>query len=106
MPAEYHNFAEPTKSLFLWLLDLMAEVVTNEANNKMSAKVSSPTDHDNPDNPNNPNSPNNPNDPTTSILTHLPLSPLPFSLNLSPSYPLSPSQPLSHLLEHVDRPIA
>ena len=38
VPAEYHKFAEPTKSLFLWLLDLMAEVVTNEAVNKMSAK--------------------------------------------------------------------
>jgi hypothetical protein len=36
--SEYHSFPEPTCSLLLWLLDLMADVVTNEAVNKMGAK--------------------------------------------------------------------
>ena len=36
--AEYAGFPEPTKSLLLWLLDLMADIVTNEAVNKMGAK--------------------------------------------------------------------
>lgn len=38
VPAEYHQFHEPHKSLILWLLDLMAEFVVNEGVNKMSAK--------------------------------------------------------------------
>jgi hypothetical protein len=36
--AEVEKFAEPWCSMYLWLLDLMAEVVVNEAVNKMSAK--------------------------------------------------------------------
>mmetsp|Transcript_19711 Transcript_19711/g.23453 ORF Transcript_19711/g.23453 Transcript_19711/m.23453 type:complete len:429 (-) Transcript_19711:297-1583(-) len=36
--AEYNSFSEPSRSLILWLLDMMADIVTNEANNKMGAK--------------------------------------------------------------------
>jgi hypothetical protein len=36
--AEYATFPEPSRSLLLWLLDLMADIVTNEAVNKMGAK--------------------------------------------------------------------
>lgn len=36
--AEYHQFAEPSRSLVLWLLDLMSDVVIHEASNKMGAK--------------------------------------------------------------------
>lgn len=36
--AEYEQFEEPNKSLILWLLDMMAEYVLNEAVNKMSAR--------------------------------------------------------------------
>jgi hypothetical protein len=36
--AEYNQFPEPMRSLLLWLLDLMADIVTNEAVNKMGAK--------------------------------------------------------------------
>jgi hypothetical protein len=36
--AEYQNFSEPSRSLILWLLDLMGDIVTNEENNKMGAK--------------------------------------------------------------------
>ena len=36
--SEYNKFEEPTKGLFLWLLDTMSNVVMNEAVNKMSAK--------------------------------------------------------------------
>ena len=38
MSAEYNQFPEPMRSLLLWLLDLMADIVTNEAVNKMGAK--------------------------------------------------------------------
>lgn len=38
VPAMYHEFSEPHKSLILWLLDLMSEFVVNEDVNKMSAK--------------------------------------------------------------------
>lgn len=56
VPAMYHQFSEPHKSLILWLLDLMCEFVVNEEVNKMSAKnmsiVMSPnlyqTDSENP----------------------------------------------------------
>jgi hypothetical protein len=36
--AEYQKFSEPSRSLILWLLDMMGDIVTNEAVNKMTAK--------------------------------------------------------------------
>jgi hypothetical protein len=37
--AEYQQFTEPSRSLILWLLDLMAHVVMNEAVNKVHFSV-------------------------------------------------------------------
>lgn len=36
--ATYQAFPEPNKSLILWLLDMMADIVQNEPANKMGAK--------------------------------------------------------------------
>ena len=36
--AQMNAFPEPNKSLIFWLLDMMADIVQNEALNKMSTK--------------------------------------------------------------------